>query len=126
MGQAELLARKCENSAISGEDLKPAKMPTMKEAVGVFLADAEARGLAPATLQKLRSFFQVQLLGFAEESGITFLARTQSSQLHGMAANLEREGTRSQEEVRTRDRLLLVFACGKAGYARIPRQPWAG
>jgi integrase len=48
-------------------------MPTVKEAVGIFLADAEARGLAPATLQKLRGIFQVQLLGFAEESGITFL-----------------------------------------------------
>jgi integrase len=71
--QAELLARKYENSAISGEDLKPAKMPTVKEAVGIFLADAEARGLAPATLQKLRGIFQVQLVGFAEESGVTFL-----------------------------------------------------
>jgi len=71
--QAELLARKYENSALSGEDLKPAKMPTVKEAVGIFLADAEARGLAPATLQKLRGIFQVQLVGFAEESGITFL-----------------------------------------------------
>jgi integrase/recombinase XerD len=71
--QAELLARKYENSALSGEDLKPAKMPTVKEAVGIFLADAEARGLAPATLQKLRGIFQVQLLGFAEESGVTFL-----------------------------------------------------
>jgi integrase/recombinase XerD len=71
--QAELLARKYENSALSGEDLKPAKMPTVKEAVGVFLADAEARGLAPATLQKLRGIFQVQLVGFAEESGITFV-----------------------------------------------------
>jgi integrase/recombinase XerD len=71
--QAELLARKYENSALSGEDLKPAKMPTVKEAVGIFLADAQARGLAPATLQKLRGIFQVQLLGFAEESGVTFL-----------------------------------------------------
>jgi len=71
--QAELLARKYENSALSGEDLKPAKMPTVKEAVGVFLADAEARGLAPATLQKLRGIFEVQLVGFAEESGVTFL-----------------------------------------------------
>jgi integrase/recombinase XerD len=71
--QAELLARKYENSALSGEDLKPAKMPTVKEAVGIFLADAEARGLAPATLQKLRGIFHVQLVGFAEESGVTFL-----------------------------------------------------
>jgi integrase len=79
--QAELLARKYENSALSGEDLKPAKMPTVKEAVGIFLADAEARGLAPATLQKLRGIFQVQLVGFAEESGVTFLREFNSRNL---------------------------------------------
>jgi hypothetical protein len=39
--QAELLARKYEDSALSGKGLKPAKMPTVNEAVGVFLADAE-------------------------------------------------------------------------------------
>ncbi|MGB9147566.1 MAG: hypothetical protein WCC14_17200 [Acidobacteriaceae bacterium] len=71
--QAELLARKYENSALSGEDLTPAMMPTVKEAVGIFLADPETRGLAPATLQKLHGIFQVQLVGFAEESGVTFL-----------------------------------------------------
>lgn len=79
--KAELVARKCENSALSGEELKPAKMPTVKEAVCVFLADAEARGLAPATLQKLRGIFQVQLVGFAEESGITFLREFNSRNL---------------------------------------------
>ncbi len=79
--QAELLARKYENAALSGEDLKPAKMPTVKEAVAVFLADAEARGLAPATLQKLHSIFAVQLVAFAEESGITFLREFNSRNL---------------------------------------------
>jgi integrase/recombinase XerD len=48
-------------------------MPTVKEAVSVLLADADARGLAPATRQKLRGFLEVQLVGFAEKSGITFL-----------------------------------------------------
>ncbi|MGB6132895.1 MAG: hypothetical protein WBG54_14035 [Acidobacteriaceae bacterium] len=48
-------------------------MPTVKEAVGIFLADPGTRGLAPATLQKLHGIFQVQLVGFAEESGVTFL-----------------------------------------------------
>ncbi len=52
---------------------KAIKLTTVKEAVGGFLGDAEARGLATATRQKLRSFFEVQLLGFAEERGITFL-----------------------------------------------------
>lgn len=72
--QAELLARKYEQSALGGEDdVKAIKLTTVREAVGVFLGDAEARGLATATRQKLRSFFEVQLLGFAEERGITFL-----------------------------------------------------
>jgi len=48
-------------------------MPTVKEAVKVFLGDAEARGLASATLQKLRYIFEVQLLGFANETRLTFL-----------------------------------------------------
>ncbi|MGH9326054.1 MAG: tyrosine-type recombinase/integrase [Terriglobia bacterium] len=56
-------------------------MPTVKEAVAVFLADAEARGLAPATLQKLHSIFAVQLVAFAEESGITFLREFNSRNL---------------------------------------------
>ncbi len=79
--QAELLACKYENSALSGEDLKPAKTPTVKEAVGVFLPDAAARDLAPATLQKLRSIFSVQLVAFAEESGVTFLREFNSRNL---------------------------------------------
>ena len=45
-------------------------MPTVKEAVKVFLGDAEARGLASATLQKLHYIFEIQLLGFAEETGL--------------------------------------------------------
>jgi integrase/recombinase XerD len=71
--QAELLAREYEHSAIQGEEIKPAKMPTVKEAVKVFLGDAEARGLASATLQKLHYIFEVQLLDFAEEAGPIFL-----------------------------------------------------
>ena len=89
--KAELVARKYENSALSGEELKPAKMPTVKEAVGVFLADAEARGLAPATLQKLRGIFQVQLVGFAEESGITFLREFNSRNLTEWRQTWKRE-----------------------------------
>jgi hypothetical protein len=37
--QAELLARKYEHSAIQGEEINPAKMPTVKEAVKVFLGE---------------------------------------------------------------------------------------
>lgn len=73
--QAELLARKYEHAAIGGEDVQAAKntLLTVKEAVDIFLGDAEARGLAPATLQKLRHIFEAQLVGFANEAGIKFL-----------------------------------------------------
>ena len=39
--QAELVARKYENSALSGEDLKPAKMPTVKETGEIFRGPVE-------------------------------------------------------------------------------------
>src|ERR1700733_12445068 len=53
--QAELLARKYEQSALGGEDdVKAIKLTTVKEAVGVFLGDAEACGLATATRHPLR------------------------------------------------------------------------
>ena len=53
--QAELLARKYERSALSGEEVKIAKtLPTVKEAVAAYIGDARARGLAVATIQKLR------------------------------------------------------------------------
>jgi integrase len=72
--QAELFARKYERSAVEGDDVQKAKqLPTVKEAVAAYLADAEARALAPATLQKLRHIFEVQLEGFADEQEILFL-----------------------------------------------------
>jgi len=72
--QAELLARKYEHAAMGGEDIKAARtLPTVKEAVEAYLNDAEARGLAIATMQKLRQIFQSQLLGFTEAHSLTFL-----------------------------------------------------
>jgi integrase len=72
--QAELLARKYERSAIAGDDLdKAPALVTAKEAVGGYLEDARARGLAPSTLSKLHHIFETQLLGFAEENEIRFL-----------------------------------------------------
>lgn len=73
--QAEFLARKYEHAAIGGEDVQAAKntLLTVKEAIDIFLGDAEARGLAPATLQKLRHVFAAQLLCFANEASIKFL-----------------------------------------------------
>jgi integrase/recombinase XerD len=72
--QAELLARKYEHAALGGEELRSARtLPTVKEAVAAYLGDAEARGLAHATTQKLRQIFEKQLLGFCAEHGIAFL-----------------------------------------------------
>jgi integrase len=72
--QAESLARKYEIAAVGGEEIKEARtLPTLKEAVNSYLADAEARGLAPATIQKLEHIFKKQLLGFAEQQRIVFL-----------------------------------------------------
>lgn len=72
--KAELIARKYEHAAMGGEDVKTTRtLPTIKEAVAAYLGDAEACGLADATMQKLRQIFQKQLLVFSEEHGLTFL-----------------------------------------------------
>lgn len=72
--QAELLARKYEHAAMDGEDIKAARsLPTVNEAVEGYLDDAEACGLAIATMQKLRQIFQTPLLGFTEAHSLTFL-----------------------------------------------------
>ena len=72
--QAESLARKYEITAEGGDEIKEARtLPTVKEAVKGYLADAEARGLAPATIQKLEHIFKKQLLAFSEQHRIIFL-----------------------------------------------------
>jgi integrase/recombinase XerD len=72
--QAEQISRKYENKAMDGEDIKSVRtLPTVKEAVSGYLADAEARGLAEPTVQKLRQIFRKQLVGFADEHGLLFL-----------------------------------------------------
>ena len=72
--QAESLARKYEITAAGGDEIKEARtLPTVKEAVKGYLSDAEARGLAPATIQKLEHIFRKQLLAFADQHRIIFL-----------------------------------------------------
>lgn len=51
----------------------------------------QRRGLAPATLQKLRGIFQVQLVRFAEESGVTFLREFNSRNLTEWRQTWKRE-----------------------------------
>ncbi|MGD0902358.1 MAG: tyrosine-type recombinase/integrase [Terracidiphilus sp.] len=68
------MARKYERSALGGENVEKAhQLPTVREAVAAYLNDAEARGLASATRQKLRHIFQGQLLAFCEENDTRFL-----------------------------------------------------
>jgi len=72
--KAEVIARKYEHAAMGGEDVKAANtVPTVKEAVAAYIGDAEARGLAIATMQKLKQIFQKQMLSYTEEHGLTFL-----------------------------------------------------
>jgi hypothetical protein len=72
--QAESLARKYEIAAVGGEEIKEARtLPTLNEAVNSYLADAQTRGLAPATIQKLEHIFKKQLLAFAEQHRVVFL-----------------------------------------------------
>ena len=123
--QAELLARKYEQSALGGEDdVKATKLTTVKEAVGVFLGDAEARGLATATRNKLRSFFEVQLLGFTEERGITFLREFNPRNL------TEWRQTWKEKELARKKKFERVIGffwfCVRQGWLReIQQQPWA-
>ena len=70
---AESLARKYEIAAVGGEEIKEARtLPTLREAVSGYLADDEARRLAPATIQKLEHIFKKQLLAYAEQHRIVF------------------------------------------------------
>lgn len=72
--QAESLARKYEIAAVGGDEVQEGRsLPTIKEAVHAYLADAVVRGLAPASIQKLEHIFKKQLLGFAEQHRIIFL-----------------------------------------------------
>jgi len=72
--KASSLARKYEITGEGGDEVKEARtLPTVEEAVKGYLADAEARGLAPATIQKLEHIFKKQLLAFSEQHRIISL-----------------------------------------------------
>jgi integrase len=72
--KAEQLARKYEIAATTGEEVeRTSSLPTVKEAVNAYLADAEARGLAQGTIEKLRQIFKKQMTGFADQHRIVFL-----------------------------------------------------
>jgi hypothetical protein len=73
--KAEELARKYEIAATTCEGVeRTSSLPTVKEAVNAYLAaDAEARGLAEGTIDKLRQVFKKQLAGFADQRRFVFL-----------------------------------------------------
>ena len=72
--QAEILARKYERTALLGEEVQAAKaLPTVKEAVSSYMGDAKARGLAPATIQKLSHIFESQFLSYCDQADLKFI-----------------------------------------------------
>jgi integrase len=72
--KAEQLAHKYELAAETGEEVqRRITLPTVKEAVAGYLADAQARGLADASIEKLRQAFEKQLLPYANQHRIVFL-----------------------------------------------------
>ena len=72
--KAEQLARKYEIAATTGEEVeRTSSLPTVKEAVNAYLADAAARGLATGTIEKLVQIFKKQMAAFANQHRIVFL-----------------------------------------------------
>jgi integrase len=72
--KAEQLARRYEIAATTGEEVeRTPSLPTVKEAVNAYLADAAARGLATGTIEKLVQIFKKQMAAFADQHRIVFL-----------------------------------------------------
>src|SRR5258708_40294361 len=71
--KAEQQARKYEIAATTGEEVeRTSSLPTVKEAVNAYLADAEARGLADGTMERLRQAFKKRLAVVADQHRIAF------------------------------------------------------
>lgn len=58
-----------------------ARRTTINEAIDLYLADADKRGLKPETLRKLRKIFDRQLRSWAEENGVIYLNDCTTPQL---------------------------------------------
>jgi integrase/recombinase XerD len=72
--QAEGIARQYEIAAAGGKDMEAAMtLPTVKDAVDSYLADARARGLVDESVRKLSTIFEKQLLTYCEQEQIRFL-----------------------------------------------------
>jgi integrase/recombinase XerD len=80
--QAEGIARQYEVAASGGKDMEAAmSLPTVKDAVDAYLADARARGLVDDTVRKLTTTFEKQLLTFCEVEEIRFLRDLKTKEL---------------------------------------------
>ena len=62
-------------------------LPTVKDAVDAYLADARARGLVEETVRKLTTIFEKQLLSFCEQEEIRFLRDLKTKDLTAWRKN---------------------------------------
>jgi integrase len=86
--QAEGIARQYEAAAAGGKDMEAAmSLPTVKDAVDAYLADARARGLVEDTVRKLTTIFEKQLLSFCEQEEIRFLRDLKTKDLTAWRKN---------------------------------------
>jgi integrase/recombinase XerD len=86
--QAEGIARQYEAAAAGGQDMEAAmSLPTVKDAVDAYLADARARGLVEDTVRKLTTIFEKQLLSFCEQEEIRFLRDLKTKDLTAWRKN---------------------------------------
>lgn len=64
-----------------------AEVPTIREAVAKYLADAEARKLAPESIKKLRHTLEKRLLAYSAEEGVRLLKQLDLDRLRGFRAS---------------------------------------
>ena len=108
--QAESLARKYEIADVGGDKVKGARsLPTLKGPVNGYLADAEARDLAPVTIQKLQDIFKKQLLAFAEQQWIVFLRDVNVRNMTEWRSTWSDKTLARIKQIRTCRRILFVL-----------------
>ena len=91
-----------------------AEIPTIREAVAKYLADAEARQLAPESIKKLRHTTEKLLLGYCSGEGLRYLKQLDLDRLR------EFRGTWTYSATAARKRLETVRAffrfCVQSGW----------
>ena len=108
--KAEELSRQWEGAA-SPQKIAPV---TLEAAVEAYLADAKARELREATLYKLKSIFQKQLLAWAKDKGLRFLKEIDLALLRDFRATWKGGALAKKKK---QERLIGFFwFCVRAGW----------